>query len=72
MKQPEIDKLMDFMLDLKDDGATLEKVKMKKNYYQKLNQEHKDAIDTSDDATSILGVPIEIDDSIKHNYEVIF
>lgn len=71
MQQPGIEKLMDWILVSMDEGATLDKIKMQRSYYDKLNKEHKAALDGGD-ATSILGVPIEVDDSITSEYEIVY
>lgn len=49
----------------------IEKVKMKQSIYDECTEMHKMSITVDEDVTTIFGVPIEIDDSIVNEYEII-
>lgn len=63
---------MDIILLAKDECVPLEKVKMKQYFYDEYNDKNKERLARAIDAKTILGVPIEIDDGIENEYEIIF
>lgn len=50
--------------------SNIKKVKLKQGYFDKLNGEHKKSIKGIEDARSILGIPIEVDDTVTNEYEI--
>lgn len=68
----DIDALMDAILIAKDEGVKLEKVKMRQKFYDEHNEIHKNYLARSIDNGTILGVPIEIDNFLTSEYELVY
>ena len=66
----DIEILMDKIITFKDEDIPIEKIKMKQSFYDKHNGEHKVRVAKAIDGEYILGVPIDVDDSIQKDYEI--
>lgn len=69
MEQKEITKLRKAMEISSVPSMLFEKIKVSESYYERLKSEHKQII--SNDPRAMMGVPIEIDDSITSEYELV-